>query len=147
MIGQSIAHYRIVKQIGVGGMGQVFLAADTKLDRRVAIKVLLSPNPNESQIGRFHREAKAAAALNHPNIVSIHELAARAAASYMSPLSLASIPLMLGRVDEAVERFEHAFAERDPVLITTTAWPLFSRARKEPRVQALFERMGVRWTP
>ena len=74
------------------------------------------------------------------------ELVARAKVSHMSPLSLASIPLMLGRVDEAVEGFERAFAERDPVLVTTTAWPLFSRARKDPRVQALFERMGVQWT-
>ncbi len=74
MVGQSIAHYRIVEKIGAGGMGQVFLAEDTKLDRRVAIKVLLTTSPSESQVARFHREAKAAAALNHPNIVSIHEL-------------------------------------------------------------------------
>ena len=83
MVGQSIAHYRIVKQIGAGGMGQVFLAEDTKLDRQVAIKVLLSPNPNASQVARFHREAKAAAALNHPNIVSIHELGTAGVKSYV----------------------------------------------------------------
>ena len=83
MVGQSIAHYRIVKKIGAGGMGQVFLAEDTKLDRQVAIKVLLSPNPNESQVARFHREAKAAAALNHPNIVSIHELGTAGLTSYV----------------------------------------------------------------
>lgn len=83
MVGQSIAHYRIVKQIGAGGMGQVFLAEDTKLDRQVAIKVLLSPNPNQSQIARFHREAKAAAALNHPNIVSVHELGTAGVKSYV----------------------------------------------------------------
>ncbi|OLE85018.1 MAG: hypothetical protein AUF76_01865 [Acidobacteria bacterium 13_1_20CM_2_65_9] len=74
MIGQSIAHYRIVKKIGAGGMGEVFLAEDTKLERRVAIKVLLTTTPSEAQVARFQREAKAAAALNHPNIVSIHEL-------------------------------------------------------------------------
>ncbi|HEY6214115.1 MAG TPA: protein kinase [Vicinamibacterales bacterium] len=74
MIGQSIAHYRIVKKIGAGGMGQVFLAQDTRLDRPVAIKILLTTTPNAEQIARFEREAKAAAALNHPNIVSIHEL-------------------------------------------------------------------------
>jgi serine/threonine protein kinase/Flp pilus assembly protein TadD len=83
MIGQSIAHYRIVKQIGAGGMGRVFLAEDTKLDRQVALKVLLSPNPNASQVARFHREAKAAAALNHPNIVSIHELGTAGVQSYV----------------------------------------------------------------
>jgi hypothetical protein len=59
---------------------------------------------------------------------------------------MASVPLMLGRVDDAVHAFERAFAERDPTLVTTTAWPLFSLARKDPRVQAVFERMGVRWT-
>ena len=83
MVGQSIAHYRIVKKIGAGGMGQVFLAEDTKLDRQVAIKLLLSPNPDQSQVARFHREAKAAAALNHPNIVSIHELGTSGATSYV----------------------------------------------------------------
>ena len=83
MIGQRIAHYRIVKEIGAGGMGQVFLAEDTRLDRRVAIKVLLSTNPNPSQVARFHREAKAAAALNHPNIVSIHELGTDGATPYV----------------------------------------------------------------
>jgi serine/threonine protein kinase/tetratricopeptide (TPR) repeat protein len=83
MIGQSIAHYRIVKEIGSGGMGQVFLAEDTKLDRQVAIKVLLSPNPNESQVARFQREARAAAALNHPNIISIHELGTEGVTSYV----------------------------------------------------------------
>jgi eukaryotic-like serine/threonine-protein kinase len=74
MAGQSIAHYRIIKKIGAGGMGEVFLAEDTRLERRVAIKVLLTTTPSESQIARFRREAKAAAALNHPNIVSIHDL-------------------------------------------------------------------------
>jgi len=83
MVGQNIAHYRIVRKIGAGGMGEVFLAEDTKLGRQVAIKVLLSPNPNESQVARFHREAKAAAALNHPNIVSIHELGSAGTTSYV----------------------------------------------------------------
>jgi len=83
MIGQSIAHYRIVKKIGAGGMGQVFLAEDTRLDRRVAIKILSSPDPNASQVARFHREAKAAAALNHPNIVSIQELGTAGTTPYV----------------------------------------------------------------
>ena len=51
-----------------------------------------------------------------------------------------------GRVDEAVALFERAFAEHDPVLLTTTAWPLFSLVRKEIRVQRLFADMHVRWT-
>ena len=74
MVGQSIAHYRILKKIGAGGMGEVFLAEDTKLERRVAIKILLTAQPSPAQVARFQREARAAAALNHPNIVSVHEL-------------------------------------------------------------------------
>ena len=75
------------------------------------------------------------------------ELLARAQTSHVSPLSLASIPLFLGRIEEAVECFERAFATRDPMLVTTSAWVPFGRARREPRVQQLFERMGVHWTP
>ncbi|MEQ1729329.1 MAG: tetratricopeptide repeat protein, partial [Vicinamibacterales bacterium] len=74
------------------------------------------------------------------------ELLARSNLAWISPITLAAIPLALGRVDEAVTRFERAFAEHDPVLLTTTAWPLFSRVRKETRVQRLFARMQVRWT-
>ena len=65
--GQRLAHYRIVRQIGEGGMGAVFLAEDTKLDRRVALKVLppeMASDPD--RLERFQREAKAVAALNHP---------------------------------------------------------------------------------
>ena len=74
MNGQSIAHYKVLKEIGAGGMGRVYLAEDTKLGRRVAIKLLLAAAPDELQVARFHREARATAALNHPNIVSIHEM-------------------------------------------------------------------------
>ena len=75
------------------------------------------------------------------------ELVSRASLSHVSPISLSLTPLLLGRVEEAVAFFQQAFDQRDPVLVTTTAWPLFSRVRKEPAVQRLFEQMGVRWTP
>ena len=64
MNGQSIAHYKVLKEIGAGGMGRVYLAEDTKLGRRVAIKLLLAAAPDELQVARFHREARATAALN-----------------------------------------------------------------------------------
>ncbi|MCH9032161.1 MAG: protein kinase [candidate division Zixibacteria bacterium] len=72
--GSMVSHYRINKKIGAGGMGEVYLAQDTKLDRRVALKLLPKEFAGDSDMkARFHREAKAAAKLNHPNIVTIHD--------------------------------------------------------------------------
>jgi serine/threonine protein kinase len=73
LIGESLQHYRIVKQLGRGGMGEVYLAEDTKLNRQVALKVLTAEvADNPEYRSRFKREAQAIAALNHPNIVTIH---------------------------------------------------------------------------
>ena len=71
----NLSHYRIVKQIGAGGMGEVYLARDTKLERSVALKILpFAVASNEERMRRFTQEAKAAAALNHPNIAHIYEI-------------------------------------------------------------------------
>ena len=73
--GDRFAHYKILRQIGVGGMGEVYLAEDEKLDRRVAIKILNEQfGKNDAHLQRFIREAKAASSLNHPNILVIHEI-------------------------------------------------------------------------
>jgi serine/threonine protein kinase len=75
MIGKRILHFKILEKLGEGGMGIVYLAKDTKLDRKVAIKFLprhISGNSDERK--RFEIEAKAAAALNHPNIATIHAI-------------------------------------------------------------------------
>src|SRR5438034_7665933 len=71
----SVSHYRIVAKVGAGGMGEAYLARDTKLDRKVALKILPADlAANQDRMRRFTQEAKAAAALNHPNIATIHEI-------------------------------------------------------------------------
>ncbi|MFN2511462.1 MAG: protein kinase [Pyrinomonadaceae bacterium] len=71
----ALSHYRIVSKIGAGGMGEVYLAQDTKLDRKVALKILPADlAANQDRMRRFVQEAKAAAALNHPNIAHIYEI-------------------------------------------------------------------------
>jgi serine/threonine-protein kinase len=74
MIAESIAHYRIIKKLGAGGMGEVYLAQDTKLDRKVAIKVLRADSVGDNAKKRLIREAQAAAKLDHPNICAIYEI-------------------------------------------------------------------------
>jgi len=72
--GKCLGHYEIINQIGEGGMGEVYLANDKNLDRKVAIKILNEEfSQNESNLQRFVSEAKAASALNHPNILTIYE--------------------------------------------------------------------------
>jgi len=76
MIGKTISHYKVIEEIGRGGMGEVYLAEDLKLERKVAIKFLPQHlTEDKENVERFEREAKAAASLNHHNIVTIYEIA------------------------------------------------------------------------
>src|SRR5215467_5550125 len=72
---KSISRYRILQKLGAGGMGEVYLAEDTKLGRKVALKLLAEElTQNRDRLSRFDQEAYAASALNHPNILTIYEM-------------------------------------------------------------------------
>src|ERR1700692_244162 len=83
--GASLAHYRIVSLLGKGGMGEVFLAEDTRLHRKVALKVLLPEMAQDSErLARFVQEARAASALSHPNAAHIYEIGQANGSHYLA---------------------------------------------------------------
>jgi len=82
--GVAVSHYRIIRTLGAGGMGEVYLAEDLKLNRQVAIKVLpASVSSDPDRLRRFLREARATSALNHPNIAQIYEIGEDGGASFL----------------------------------------------------------------
>src|SRR5207249_3460529 len=83
-IGKVLGHYRLVEQIGAGGMGVVYRAHDEHLDRDVAVKVLPAGTlNNDAARARFRREALALAKLNHPNIATVHEFGTQDGVDYL----------------------------------------------------------------
>ncbi len=84
-VGDNFLHYRIISRIGTGGMGEVFLAKDKQLERKVAIKLLRKKfGQNEDSLRRFILEAKSASALNHPNIITIYEIGESDGSNYIA---------------------------------------------------------------
>jgi serine/threonine-protein kinase len=85
LTGSTLSHYRIIRKLGSGGMGTVYLAEDKKLDRTIALKILPSElSDNEDRMRRFVREAKAASAIDHPNIVHVHEIGQSGGTHYIA---------------------------------------------------------------
>jgi pimeloyl-ACP methyl ester carboxylesterase/DNA-binding winged helix-turn-helix (wHTH) protein len=83
--GTKLGRYEIISRLGVGGMGEVYLARDTQLDRKVALKLLSGKFTQDTEwLRRFIREAKAASSLNHPNIITIHEIGQEGGIHYMA---------------------------------------------------------------
>jgi len=83
--GKQIGHYHVLNRIGRGGMGDVFLSQDTRLGRKVALKLLRSDlTANDDRLRRFQQEARAASALNHPNILTIYEIGSENSTHYMA---------------------------------------------------------------
>src|SRR2546422_7729991 len=74
-VGQCLGHYRVLELLGTGGMGEVYLAKDERLGRKIALKLLPADfSTDQLRMHRFQQEARAASALNHPNIITIHEI-------------------------------------------------------------------------
>ncbi|MCI0446198.1 serine/threonine protein kinase, partial [bacterium] len=83
--GQKLGPYEISAPLGAGGMGEVYRARDTRLGREVAIKILPAEfSSNQNRLERFEQEARAASALNHPNIITVHDVGAHNGASYIA---------------------------------------------------------------
>src|SRR2546430_17636504 len=75
LVGKELGHYHVLSLLGAGGMGEDYLAEDARLKRKVALKLLPAElTANRDRLRRFEQEAQAASALNHPNIITIHEI-------------------------------------------------------------------------
>ena len=101
--GQKLAHYEIVELLGKGGMGEVYRAKDTKLGRGVAIKVLREDIASDPErLKRFEQEARSASALNHPNIITIHDIGEHEGTHYIAMEYVEGVTLREMLADESL---------------------------------------------
>ena len=107
MVGKSLGPYKILKPLGAGGMGEVYLAADTRLDREVAIKVL-PPEfaENEQLLQRFEREAKAISQLNHPNVCTLFDVGKEEAEGSGEPADVHYLVMELLQGESLADRLQ-----------------------------------------
>ena len=90
--GTRVGRYEIRSKLGAGGMGEVYLAEDTQLGRQVALKLLLANlTGDKERVGRFRQEARAASKLNHPNILTIHEIGQEGSLHFIATPSAAAL--------------------------------------------------------
>ena len=102
MIGRTLGHYRIASLLGAGGMGEVYRARDTRLDRDVAVKILPEQFAQDHEaLRRFEREAKAVAALSHTNILSIFDFGSEQSLTY-AVMELLEGETLRGRISRSV---------------------------------------------
>ncbi|MGH9928464.1 MAG: protein kinase domain-containing protein, partial [Pyrinomonadaceae bacterium] len=119
-LGARLGRYEVKSQLGAGGMGEVYLAKDTKLDRKVALKILpadVAAHPDRMK--RFVQEAKAASALNHPNILNIYEIDQEDSGHFIATEfidgetlreRMQSVPMKLGEVLDVAAQLASALA-------------------------------------
>src|SRR6476661_4822085 len=94
LVGKLLGHYRIESLIGVGGMGEVYLARDERLGRKVALKLLPKPlTADETQLSRFKTEARSASALNNPNILTVYEIGAEGNRQFIATVFIEGVTL------------------------------------------------------
>jgi serine/threonine protein kinase len=105
--GRFIGHYRLLSMLGKGGMGEVYLAADTRLGRKVALKLLPAEFASDAErVKRFEREARIASSLNHPNILTIYEIGCEGEALFIATEFIKGLTLRQRLADGAIEPAE-----------------------------------------
>jgi serine/threonine protein kinase len=130
----TLSHYRIVSKLGAGGMGEVYLAQDTRLDRKVALKVLpANVAADRTRMRRFVQEAKAV----------LDEVLRLSLERYVPPYHIALIYAGFGDHDEAMNWLERGYEERDPKMVFLKVEPKWRGLRDDPRFQAMMKKIGL----